>query len=223
MVTSKVGAICVAGLLAAALLSCGDDDDGGDGGGGPSGGGSYGSIASNLEKPSGTLAATNAVDVAEAYEKMGAGDGDKRRKQAGTQTIACDAGGTQKVEAAGVTQTSVTAKVTYDDCCHQQGCCMDGDADWFYASQGAGDYPYCGRYDVTSTCGGAPQKLSYEGCFSTTGWVFLVKVDGKSYAVTGFYADGNGELTIKDSTASWTCTYQSAKGTCTGGAAPISF
>lgn len=222
----KTRAICGACVLGAASLSCGGGGD--DGAGGGSGGGdSYADISTSLSKPSGTLASSNAVSVAEAYQKAGPGGGgfeddEKQVKQVnGVASQSCAAGGTMDTKTSGVTQDSVHAVVAYNKCCQEKDCCLDGDADVFYAP--GGTYQYCTAYDVTSTCGGQSQRVNTQGCFSAAGWTYLVKVDGKTYTVAGNYANGSGKLTIQDASATWTCNYSNNKGSCTGGASAISF
>lgn len=209
-------------VVMAMIAACGDDDDGGKGGG--SGGGSYSAIADSIAKPTGTLSTSNAVDVAEEFEKNAvAGVGGGQLKQAQDQKISCPAGGSYTVSASG-SQTSSRAEISYDNCCYTAGCCIEGDADWYYAGQAGSTYSFCGDYDLQYACGGQTSSLTYSGCQGTDGkWVLSVRVGDRTYAVSGTYRDGTGTLKITDSKGTWTCTYNKGTGSCTGGGSNFSF
>lgn len=209
-------------LLCAVTAACGDDDKGGAGG---SGAASYSAIADRLAKPTGQLAANNAVNVAEEYEKVAlTGSGGSGAKQASQmQTFNCPAGGGYTITASG-SQQSAQAVLDYNSCCYTAGCCVEGDADWYFATQGGASYSQCGSYDIDYSCAGQSFSLDYSGCLGSNGtWVYVVELGGKTFTVSGTYLNGSGTLEIKDATSTWTCTYNSGSGSCTGSRGNLSF
>lgn len=211
---SQLSKSVVIGVVCALSFACGDDDGGGGGGGG----GSYASIADSIAKPTGMLAQSNAVDVAKEYEKFsgtGAG-GDRIEKQTQNMKFTCPSGGSYSVNASG-TQSNARAVVSYDGCCYAAGCCMNGGADWYFATQGGTAYSQCGSYDLDYSCSGVTSELKYEGCMGSSGkWVYVVRLAGKTYSVTGNYKNGTGTLEITDAQGKWTCTYNKGSGSCSG-------
>lgn len=206
--------------LAIAAIACGDDEGGGGGGGG-----SYAAIADSLAKPTGMLAQSNALDVAKGFEQVnvtGAG-GTRLYQDRATQKQTCPSGGSFTVTASG-TQSNARAVVAYDGCCYSAGCCMNGDADWYIATEGGSAYSQCGTYDIDYTCSGQVASLKYSGCMGTNGkWVYVVKVADKTFSVTGSYRSGSGTLTVTDAKGTWTCTYTNNAGSCSGSAGSFSF
>jgi hypothetical protein len=197
------------------LGACGDD-------GGSNVGGSYSSIASAIESPSGTVDESSAVRVGEEFGKLsatGVAAGMRRDAQVGQSqsgTMDCPAGGSISFTGSG-NESSGQARGSYNGCCYSAGCCMDGTVNMFYSSAQSAAFAYCGSYDVSYSCEGVNADLAFNGCFGTTGeWVYVVEVDGESYAVSGTYVDGSGTLEISGENGTWTCTYNNDSGSCTG-------
>lgn len=206
--------IC-ASLMCVVWAGCGGDDK-------PKGG-SFGAIADAIENPTGTLAAENATDVADEFEKIAAGSsGGLRSEQSqGEQTIACGAGGDQTVKA---DSSGKSAKISFNDCCQQADCCLNGGGTWYFPGQsGGGEYQYCADYSVTASCGGGDQKITYEGCMGSGGWTYVIEISGDTFAVSGSYSGGNGTLTIKGANGTFSCTYTSGAGSCTGDGGDFTF
>jgi hypothetical protein len=192
------------------VSACGDDEEKA-----PSG--SFDAINERVSSPTGTLEATNAVSVADAYEQISSASvAGRRLEQSQSQTVeqACLVSGNYTVTASG-DQNSAQATLTYNDCCMAEACCYNGTGNSYYS---AGDtLSYCAEYDLTLDCMTAQGAISYVGCFDGTGLgTFLVEVEGETYAVSGTYSAGSGTLTIADSTGSFTCTYSGGTGSCSG-------
>jgi hypothetical protein len=211
--------------VCAIWAGCGGGDDSEP----SSGGGSFTAIADSIAKPSGQLAASNATDVADEFAKIsmtGAAGGRRTTQQAGgqTQEIACTAGGKQTITASG-SQSGGHAVIKYDNCCYQASCCFNGGGDWYYAAQAGASYSFCGSYNMTLSCGTeGSASVKYEGCVGMDGkWVYVVRVDGKTFAVTGNYSNGNGTLEITGANGSFSCTYSNHTGSCTGSSGNFSF
>lgn len=197
---------------------------GGCGGGGSSsgGGGSFANIQSSIASPTGTVDASTAADVGAEFEKVSGADvaagmrRDGQVAQTGTQSIQCEAGGSMTSSGSG-SQSSGQVTTRYDACCLIEDCCTDGSADIYFSSDQAESFTFCGSYDVRYSCDGVTADLNFDGCFGATGeWVYVIEVGGQSYAVSGSYANGSGELEITGANGTWTCTYTSDAGSCTG-------
>lgn len=206
-----VAALALAGLGA----GCG-------GGGSSGGGGSFAAIQSSIAAPTGTVDETTVADVGAEFEKAassGVAAGMRRDAQvAQTQsgTISCEAGGSMSSSGSG-NESSGRVTASYNNCCMIEDCCTDGVANIYYSSDQTANFMFCGSYDVSYSCQGTTADVKYEGCFGSTGeWVYVVEVDGESYAVSGSYANGSGELEITGANGTWTCTYTNDGGTCTG-------
>lgn len=192
------------------------------GGGGSKVGGSYASIASAIDSPSGTVDSSSVVNVGEEFEKLSAtnlASGMRRDAavgQSSSGTLDCPAGGSISFSGSG-NESSGRARGSYDNCCFEAGCCTDGTADMYYSSDSSAEYTYCGSYDLSYSCEGVSADVAFNGCFGTTGeWVYVIEVDGESFAVSGNYADGNGTLEIRGENGTWTCTYTNDSGSCSG-------
>jgi hypothetical protein len=196
---------------------CGGGDDNKPSGGG----GSYAALANQIAHPTGTLAASNATAVADAYAKeKGLGTAGGRRLEstsaAGSQQ-ACPAGGNLTVNVDSRSQSSAHVTETLNNCCYTAGCCSSGSADMYYSGGSAASGQYCMNFNLTATCGGQTaiaEKFSY--CINGGKMQFLVTVDGKSFAVSGSYGNGSGSLEITSANGTFSCTYSSNGGTVTG-------
>jgi hypothetical protein len=211
------------GWFFAAVLAgaCGD----GGGGGGGSGGASYGDIADAIGAPTGTVDKSSAPAIADAYQQISQNGAGSIGKQDGAkQEMSCPAGGKFSITAQS-SGGSAKSDISYDNCCYQASCCLDGGGTWYFStSQGsAQSYNYCGSYSLTSTCSGSSASVKYEGCFGLDGWVYSVKVDGETFAVSGNYSNGNGTLKVAGENGSFTCTYTNNTGSCTGTSGTFSF
>jgi hypothetical protein len=199
-----------------AVWGCGGGDDSEP----SSGGGSYSGITESIAKPSGQLEASNASDVADEFSKVNAASPGGQRlspQQASQkQEMACPSGGKYIMNVSGG-QAGGQAIITYDSCCYAASCCFDGSANWYYAAKAGADYSFCGTWNVDLTCGNeGGGSIKYEGCVGMDGkMVYVVRVDGKTFAVTGNYANGSGTLEIKGANGTFTCTYTNHSGSCT--------
>lgn len=214
-----VKGVAVSGLLASFwLAACGG---GGDGGGGSTPGtfGNVESLAAAIDSPTGTVDETTAGAVAEEFETQMSSDvsglGGIREnvgtvRQAQTSTIDCSGGGNISVDG-----DETRASFRYN-ACNESGCLFNGEGVVF--ASGAGDYSSCLSYDISATCDdGTSAQVTYSGCLGSEGeFVYLIEVEGESYTVSGYYSDGNGELTIRGANGTFTCTYTEGSGTCVG-------
>lgn len=215
---SRIRLSFLMGLVCTVAFACGDDDGG-------SGGGSFASIAGSIDKPTGMLAESNALDVAKGFEQVNVTGASGMRLYQDRQSTkqACPSGGSMSVTASG-NQSNARAVVAYDGCCYTAGCCMDGDADWYFATAGGTAYNQCGTYDLDYTCSGQTASLKYSGCMGADGkWVYVVKVADKTFSVSGNYRAGSGMLTVTAANGTWTCTYTNNTGSCSGSAGSFSF
>jgi len=114
-------------------------------------------------------------------------------------------------------QSSGHSTALYDDCCVAANCCIDGSADIYFSTEQGAAYSYCGSYDLSYSCEGTTTALTYEGCVGSTGeQIYVIEVDGDTYAVSGTYSNGSGTLEISGENGTWTCTYSNGSGSCTG-------
>ncbi|HTV24023.1 MAG TPA: hypothetical protein VMG12_35270 [Polyangiaceae bacterium] len=209
--------------LASGFAGCGSDDDGG------SRGGSFADITSAIESPTGTVDATTAADVGVEFEKAaqaniaGGMRRDAQTAQSSSGTVDCPAGGNLSAAGSG-DQSSGHSTATYNGCCVSANCCLDGSADIYFSTQQGAAYTYCGSYDLSYACEGTTTQLRYEGCLSAMGkQVYVIEVEGDSYAVSGTYSNGSGTLEITGENGTWTCTYSSGSGSCSGTGATFTF
>jgi hypothetical protein len=210
-----VTVLCLS-MIGLGMVGCGGGDDNSSG----NAAAGYNNIATSVAHPTGTLAASNANNVAEAYAKIDSAAANGRRLQSETstsQTVACDAGGSYSVSASGG-ETAGQATLGYNHCCYTEGCCINGTGTWYYTSQASASYSMCGSYSLTVACDADNGTLNYQGCMSESGgdWTYVVTVDGKTYSVSGTYSSGSGTLKITDSKGTYTCTYSQGTGSCTG-------
>lgn len=207
MISKHLFALALVGLFASA---CGSD---------PPPANDYGAIADGISHPTGMLDKGNARDVADEFGKIrGLGALGTRPQASGTSTsIACGAGGSYRIDVSGASQSGGQAVLDYDACCYVASCCFDGHGDWYYATASGSQFSYCGSYDLTLSCYDTVEKLAYSGCFDTSGGAtYLVTVSGKSFAVSGSYSSGSGTVQIAAANGSWSCTFTSTSGTCSG-------
>ncbi|HEX2657092.1 MAG TPA: hypothetical protein VHU40_02415 [Polyangia bacterium] len=210
---------------------------------------SYGDISASFAHPSGTLAATNADAVAQAYQaSLSSGLGtagtvaavSRFAKPTGltptasalqstssaataAQSYACPYGGSISATVNGIAPgaTSFSESFRYDNCCESAGCCLNGGGDLFYAQGGA----FCESFAITGTCSASPITLDYSICEDTaTGMLnYLIEVQGESFAVSGSYSNGSGTLMISGANGAFTCRYTNHTGTCSGTAGTFAF
>lgn len=206
------------GLVGTLWIGCGGDDDDKKA---PSGGGSYTGIANSIANPTGTLSEGNATSVAEEFAKISSSSlSGARLAQGSSQTVDCDSGNiTVNASSAG------QGTFTYNDCCFGE-CCFGGGGTIYFATQEA-TYSYCASYNISFECTFPDDTESgtstFQGCVGQEGWVYVVRVEGETFAVTGHYSDGNGQLTITGANGTYTCTYTDGSGTCTGDGGEFSF
>jgi hypothetical protein len=211
------------GFLAVGTFCCSSGDSGSASNSGAS---SYGAISDSISHPTGQLDKTNTANVAAEFEKIASSSAAGRRIQGSSsanQEVSCPSGGKYTVNVSG-TQTAAQANVTYDDCCYEASCCLNGGGVWYFSSDASTSYSYCGTYDISVSCGSDSGAVKYEGCYGSDGiWTYVVHVSNKTYAVSGTYSNGTGTLKITAANGSWTCTYTNNSGTCTGASGDFSF
>lgn len=187
---------------------------------------SYSAISDSIAHPTGTLDKSNAASIGTEYEKISTSSAAGRRVQGGSsanQEITCPAGGKYTV-AVDANQSSGQATLSYNQCCYEASCCINGGGTWYYSNGGSSTYSYCGSYNLSVTCGGDSGNATYEGCFNLSGeWVYVVRVNGKTYSVSGNLSDGSGTLEVTAANGSFTCTYSKGSGSCTGSAGNFTF
>lgn len=209
----KLGLFVSMIIGSAAMVACG----GGGGSGSPAAGfDSVEDLTAAMDSPTGTVDATTATPVAEEFQNitengsaLGSGFGGIRQKaQAESASIDCSGGGS--IDAEG-DETRVHA--TYNSC-SEGGCVIDGEISIFIST--AGSYSGCYSFDVSATCDAESVSAVGSYCVNgTTGTVeYLVDVNGETYTVSGYYADGTGELTIRGANGTYTCTYTDGAGSC---------
>jgi len=206
----------VAGMIVA--VGCGSDDDSGGGGA------SFSDMSSQVEQPTGTVDATTAGPVATKFEELSSASlgGDRLYAQQSSEQ-ACPAGGSMRASGSG-NESSGNVTVNYDGCCYVAGCCFSGVGTTAYSDANGSNFSYCVDYDVDYSCEGQSLSLNYAACQGTDGsLVYSVEVAGETFAVSGYYNGGNGELTITGANGSWTCTYTNSAGSCTGTGGDFTF
>lgn len=205
-------------------VGCGDKEDEGSGPEPKS----FNEIAGSIAEPTGTVDASTVGPVAQEFETLsttslgGSREEDAPIAQQGAASQACPAGG--RMDAAGSgNDSSGSASVVYHDCCYSAGCCFSGTADTVYSSDGASTFSVCFDYDIDYACEGITMDLAYAACMGAEGLVYSVEVEGMTYAVSGTYSAGSGELTITGANGSWTCSYTNGTGSCTGTGGDFTF
>ncbi len=200
--------------LSLGIMACGDS--GGSNGAAKRGGESYTAIRDALASPTGTVSASTAPEIGVEFEKVTGTSSTAKQKQASAQTQTCSGGGTISVTAEG-DQNSATSVIDYDNCC-ESTCCTDGGGVWYFSTVQGSEYSYCGNYKLQISCETSETtSVQYEGCVGSSGtWVYVVRVGGETYAVTGSYYDGNGTLEVTGANGSFSCTYTDGSGSCTG-------
>jgi len=207
----------VSGLLVA--VGCGSDDD--NSGGGTK---SFSQISSQIEEPTGTVDATTVGAVGEKFGEMSSASlgGSRLNGPTNTAEQACPSGGSMTASGSG-NESSGSVSVKYNECCYTAGCCFSGVADTVYSDANTNTFSYCIDADLDYSCEGQQLALDYAACQGPEGLVYAVEVAGATFAVSGQYSGGNGQLTIKGANGSWTCTYTDGAGTCTGSGEDFSF
>jgi hypothetical protein len=218
--TVRMGLVLTSIVAAGFGVACGSDDS-------SSSSADYGSIVSKIDKPTGTVSAATAPKVAQEFEKISSSDlGGFRQVQQSSDVSAqvCTSGGTAKAEGEG-NESGGNVTISYGNCCMTDGCCVNGKIGTVYnTDSGSSAYTYCMSYDVSYTCQNESVALKSSGCLNASGtFVYSITVDGLTYSVSGYYADGSGSLTIAGSNGSWTCTYTNNTGSCTGTGGTFSF
>ncbi len=222
-----VGVAAVVLSAVGVFAGCGDD-------GGSSGGGSFANIQNSISAPSGTVDAASADEVAAEFEKIAASGtpafGMREDQVAQTQNVdvPCGSSGSISVTGSG-NESSGSGQFAFNNCCETAGCCMTGGGNMYFSSSGAAaeadadNFSYCAEYDVQYSCEGETASLDYAGCLGASGFVYSVEVNGESYAVTGYYSEGSGSLTITGENGTWTCTYDNGSGSCSGDGETFTF
>lgn len=206
-----------------ALAGCG----GGDKGGAPN----PKNIAQEIANPTGTLTEDNVDDVINEFIALLEGEetipstpmfspqeeycyGDICCDVSGNSvTCDCPDGGSVKVKVDTGCEKDCTVEFSYNDCTYED-CAIDGSgAIWMagsiYQPTGEMAYVFSG-----SVCG-EPVEISYY--FDGTDYWYLVEVEGKTFAVKGWYNDGDGKVWIKDSTGEeYYCQIVENAATCEG-------
>jgi hypothetical protein len=214
-----MGRLIRTGLVLGAVASlgtafaCSSDDSS------SSSGRSYNDLVAAIESPTGTVSKTSVSPVAEEYEKINASSLNGTRgvqESADMSAQLCTAGGSAKGESSGG-QSSGDIDFVYDNCCIEASCCVDGTMHMVYKSgnESAASFSYCMDMDYTMTCDAQTVKTTAGGCLGPDGFVYAITVNGESYAVSGSYSNGSGQLTIKGANGSYTCTYTNGSGSCT--------
>jgi hypothetical protein len=211
------------GLFAVAGLGCG---------GGSSKPASYNQISASFAHPTGTLAATNADAVAQAYQAslssgLDTAAGRRLAPQTSAQTVseACPNGGTIAVNVNQASANAISESYTYNNCCETADCCVNGGGNLFYSASGSSSGSFCEAFQISATCSGQPVSEDFSICEDgSTGMIsYLVEVDGLSFAVSGSYSSGTGTLTITGANGTFTCTYTNNTGSCTGTSGSFTF
>ena len=196
------------GLL---ISACGSDP--------PPPAGSYSAIADSLSHPTGKFESDNARAVADEFGKIrGLGAGGTRPQANGSSTsVSCGVDGTYSVNVDSASQSSAHMVLSYNNCCYIADCCMNGGGDWYYSTTSSSSFSYCGSYDLTYSCYGENASLAYSGCFDLSGTgTYVVTVASMTYAVSGTYSSGSGDLKVTAANGSWNCSFTATSGTCTG-------
>lgn len=225
--TIKVSLAAIVVAAASSMAGCGSSDSG-------SSGASFSDLQAAVDSPTGTVSATSVGPVATEFENAvnnsvmaGMQEEPGRSAQATTDMSSeiCTAGGSAKSEGSG-SQSGGSGHVTYDSCCMAGSCCIDGTEDFAYNSDSSGTstYNYCLEYDLSVNCDGSIVSASFSGCLDSMGqMVYSITVAGETFSVSGYYSNGNGELTITGANGTWDCTYTNDTGTCTGTGGDFTF
>ncbi len=182
-------------------------------------------IALQLQQPTGTVDASTAMQVAEAFAAADTSglDGSRTYSQSiQTSNLACESGGTMSASGT-ADESGGDMSMVYDNCCVQD-CCYVGTAVVVYGKADEGSYSYCASFEMAYSCNGRDELADYATCAQTDGTVaYSVKVGDTTFTVTGSYADGSGALTISGANGTWYCSYSEAAGSCTGPGGEFSF
>ncbi len=189
------------------FIQCKDDGEG-NGGGAPN----PAAVADAVSNPSGTVAdAATAQGVAEAFAAEMESMSSTGAGAAQNGSFDCPNGGNISVSA----DASGTGTFSYNSCCYEAGCCVDGDG---WVAAGTGDYTLCADYSLSLECGEASGSYSVDYCTSTDGNVwYVVEYSGATYTCSGYYnSETGGSWTIRDANATWECQATCTNGTCNG-------
>ncbi len=214
--------IVTAAIFGTALaIGCGSDDDKDSGAQARS----FADVSAEIQQPTGTVDATTAGPVAQEFGTMSTASLAGSRDYASTQTAeeACDAGGTVTASGTG-NDSSGNVSMRYNDCCYTADCCYNGTGNMIYSDANGSDFSVCFDYDVAATCEGQSLTVDYAACMQSDGSLaYSIEVAGETFTVSGYYSDGNGQLTIRGANGTWDCTYTNDSGTCTGTGGEFSF
>jgi hypothetical protein len=209
-------------LICSTLAGCGKDEPKKD----------YESLAATISEPTGTLdSGDDAKSVALAFKDQGGSynpGAAGARREAGfdgsvDSTVQCPAGGTIVVSASG-NQKKAQASFEYNQCCYTEGCCANGDGEYFYSAQPAtSEFSFCGNWNLDVECHGSSASGSFDGCFGSDGYWYAVEVQGKTFAVSGSFDGKNGSWKVKTAKGTWTCEAQDGAGSCTDGTNTITW
>lgn len=204
--TYTLGIVLAASVGSLSLVGCG----GGDSGAG--GFRSIGALTNAMTAPSGTVDETSATGVAASFEGATSSSlaGIRQKIQGQSATVDCSGGGS--LSASG-NENEVFFQ--YNNCT-ESGCTMNGSGAVFLTT--SGEFSECLSYDLTMACQDELSlSLSFSGCLNGSGqFTYLVEYEGETYAVSGSYSNGTGELTITGENGTYVCTYTNDTGTCSG-------
>ncbi|HMA97230.1 MAG TPA: hypothetical protein VKP30_31310 [Polyangiaceae bacterium] len=216
--------LALSAIIAAGLsVACGSDDSSS-----PTTA-SYADLVSAIQSPTGSVSAATAPKVAEEFAKVNSSGLNGTRRIQESQDVSaqiCTSGGSAKAEGSG-NSSSGNVTVRYSSCCMSEGCCINGTVGTVYNSDGsssAAGYSYCMSYDVSVSCNAESASVKSAGCLNSSGeFEYSITVEGKTYSVSGYYSDGNGELTITGANGKWTCSYTDGAGECKGTGGDFTF
>ena len=207
----------VPALAITMLAACAGGDDS------PGNHNSLAGIMNAVESPTGTVDAATAPAVAVEYEKAMQGGSAVPKQQSGTQTQSCEGGGSFTASFSG-NESNAQVNATYNDCC-MSGCCINGTSQSFISGAEDAEYSICISMSVSAACDGlTAENLNYDMCLGSNGGpIFVIEIEGQTFAVSGNYNGGSGTLDIKGENGSFSCTFTNGTGSCTGDGGSFEF
>ncbi len=122
----------------------------------------------------------------------------------------CPVSGNFSVKIDSQCQNDCTMEYSYNNCAFDEECAVDGDGAIWMGSLMGGEM----AFTFSGLVCDVPVDVAYY--FDGTDFWYVVEVNGETFAVKGYYSNGYGEITIKDSKGEYYCIIENDVATCEG-------